>query len=105
MAAKDVKSLIGESVTRIELGSERIRDSGEAVGDLVTAVNQTSRLVRTISHACSEQSLGIAHVEAAITQLDTVTQQNAALVEEAAAAAGSMKQQTQRLTGTLGQFI
>jgi methyl-accepting chemotaxis protein len=105
VAAKDIKSLIGESVTRIELGSDRIRNSGEAVADLVAAVNQTSHLVATISHASSEQSMGIAHVETAITQLDTVTQQNAALVEEAAAAAGSMKQQTRRLTDTLGQFI
>ena len=105
VAAKDIKSLIGDSVMRIELGSERIRDSGQAVADLVSAVEQTSRLVSTISHASGEQSIGIAHVESAITQLDTVTQQNAALVEEAAAAAGSMKQQTQRLTGTLGQFI
>jgi methyl-accepting chemotaxis protein len=105
VAAKDIKVLIGESVTRIEQGTDRIRESGRAVADLVAAVNETSHLVSSISHSSVEQSQGIAHVETAITQLDSMTQQNAALVEEAAAAASSLKQQTQRLTDTLGEFI
>jgi methyl-accepting chemotaxis protein len=105
VAAKDIKALIDESVQRIELGTERIRHSGDAVAELVDVVSRTSSLVGTISNASSEQSRGIAHVETALTQLDGVTQQNAALVEEAAAAASSMKQQTQRLTDTLVVFI
>jgi methyl-accepting chemotaxis protein len=105
VAAKDIKALIDESVQRIELGTERIRHSGDAVAELVDVVSRTSSLVGTISNASSEQSRGIAHVETALTQLDSVTQQNAALVEEAAAAASSMKQQTQRLTDTLVVFI
>ena len=105
VAAKDIKSLIGESVARIELGTDRIRSSGDAVVELVRVVGQTSDLVGTISQASHAQSSGIAQVESAITELDGMTQQNAALVEEAAAAASSMKAQTQRLTGTLGVFI
>ena len=104
-AAKDIKSLIGESSARVEVGTERIKVSGGALAELVTVVNEVSGLINTISHSSVEQAQGIAHVEVAIGQLDSMTQQNAALVEEAAAAADSLKQQTQRLTGTLAEFI
>ena len=104
-AAKDIKSLIGESSARVEVGTERIKVSGSALAELVTVVNEVSGLINTISHSSVEQAQGIAHVEVAIGQLDSMTQQNAALVEEAAAAADSLKQQTQRLTGTLAEFI
>jgi methyl-accepting chemotaxis protein len=104
-AAKDIKSLIGESSERVEAGTDRIKASGTAVAELVAAVGEVSALIDTISHSSAEQSRGIAHIETAIGHLDGMTQQNAALVEEAAAAAGSLKQQTQRLTGTLAEFI
>jgi methyl-accepting chemotaxis protein len=104
-AAKDIKVLINESVTRIENGTDRIRDSGRAVAELVAAVNETSHLVSTISQASGAQSQGIAQVESAINHLDGMTQQNAALVEQAAATAGALKQQTQRLSDTMGAFI
>ena len=104
-AAKDIKSLIGESSARVEVGTERIKVSGGALTELVTVVNEVSGLISTISHSSVEQAQGIAHVEVAIGQLDSMTQQNAALVEEAAAAAASLKQQTQRMTGTLAEFI
>ncbi|HIV71126.1 MAG TPA: HAMP domain-containing protein [Candidatus Aquabacterium excrementipullorum] len=104
-AAKDIKALIGESSARVEVGTERIKVSGGALAELVTVVNEVSGLINTISHSSVEQAQGIAHVEVAIGQLDSMTQQNAALVEQAAAAADSLKQQTQRLTGTLAEFI
>jgi methyl-accepting chemotaxis protein len=104
-AAKDIKSLIGESSARVEVGTERIKVSGSALAELVTLVGDVSGLINTISHSSVEQAQGIAHVEVAIGQLDSMTQQNAALVEEAAAAAASLKQQTQRMTGTLAEFI
>ncbi len=104
-AAKDIKGLIGESSSRVELGTERIKVSGSTLAQLVLVVDEVSGLINTISHAGMEQAKGIAHVEAAIGQLDDMTQQNAALVEEAAAAAASLKHQTQRLSGTLADFI
>jgi methyl-accepting chemotaxis protein len=104
-AAKDIKTLIDESVERVERGTGLIRDTGSAVTELVSAVDEVAGLVTTISHASHEQASGIAHVEVAISQLDEMTQQNAALVEEAAAAAGALSQKTQRLSSTLGQFV
>jgi methyl-accepting chemotaxis protein len=104
-AAKDIKVLIGESGTRVENGADRIRVSGETVAELSLKVREVSSLINAISLASGEQSRGIAHVEVAIGELDGMTQQNAALVEQAAAAAGSLKHQTQRLSDTLGAFI
>lgn len=104
-AAKDIKGLIDDSVVRVAHGTDLIRDTGSAVTQLVDAVDKVSTLVTSISHASHEQASGIAHVETALSQLDEMTQQNAALVEEAAAAAGALNQQTHRLSATLGQFV
>ncbi len=104
-AAKDIKGLIDDSVVRVDKGTDLIRSTGTAVTQLVSAVEQVSTLVTSISHSSQEQATGIAHVETAISQPDEMTQQNAALVEEAAAAAGALNQQTQRLSATLGQFV
>ena len=104
-AAKDIKGLIDESVSRVEHSTGLMRDTGAAVTQLVSAVDEVTGLVTSISHSSHEQASGIAHVEVAISQLDEMTQQNAALVEEAAAAAGALTQQTQRLSSTLDQFV
>jgi methyl-accepting chemotaxis protein len=105
VAAKDIKGLIDESVVRVENGTNLIRETGSAVTQLVNAVDKVSGLVTSISHSSHEQAGGIADVEQAIAKLDDMTQQNAALVEEAAAAAGTLNQQTQRLSSTLTAFV
>ncbi|URI11368.1 methyl-accepting chemotaxis protein [Aquincola tertiaricarbonis] len=103
-AAKEIKSLIGDSVGRVEAGSRQAQAAGASMGDTVAQVRHVSELIAAISLATSEQSTGIGQVGHAVGQLDSVTQQNAALVEESAAAADSLKQQADRLTALVGTF-
>ncbi|HJW10689.1 MAG TPA: methyl-accepting chemotaxis protein [Albitalea sp.] len=103
-AAKEIKSLIGESVEKVETGSRLVSDAGQTMGDIVSQVRRVSDLIGEISAASVEQSSGIDQIGDAVNQLDQVTQQNAALVEESAAAAESLKHQAAQLAQTVSLF-
>jgi methyl-accepting chemotaxis protein len=103
-AAKEIKSLIQDSVARVDEGSKLVDQSGTTLGEIVTSVKKVSDIVAEISAASQEQSSGIEQVNKAITQMDEVTQQNAALVEEAAAAAESLQSQARKLMENMSKF-
>ncbi|BAL95101.1 methyl-accepting chemotaxis protein [Rubrivivax gelatinosus] len=103
-AAKEIKSLIGASVEKVETGARQVDAAGESMTAIVAEVQRVSQLIGEISTATVEQSSGIGQVGDAVSQLDQVTQQNAALVEESAAAAESLRLQAARLTELVGVF-
>ncbi len=103
-AAKEIKSLIGDSVEKVEVGTQLVDEAGKTMDEIVTAVKRVTDIMAEISAASNEQSTGIEQVNQAITQMDEVTQQNAALVEEAAAAAESLEEQAQTLTMAVAVF-
>jgi len=103
-AAKEIKVLIGESVGKVESGTRLVGDAGRTMGDIVNQVQRVSTLIAEISDACDEQSRGIGQIGDAVVQLDQVTQQNAALVEESAAAAESLRSQADTLARTVATF-
>jgi len=104
VAAKEIKSLIGLSVERIEAGSRLAGEAGTTMGDIVIQVRQVSSLISEIDAATQQQTTGIDQVSGAVSQLDQVTQQNSALVEESAAAAESLKRQAMTLSETVQVF-
>jgi methyl-accepting chemotaxis protein-1 (serine sensor receptor) len=103
-AAREIKALIGTSVEKVETGSRLVVDAGTAMDDIVGQVKRVADLIGEISSATIEQTSGIGQVSTAVSQLDQVTQQNAALVEESAAAAESLRQQARQLADTVGIF-
>ena len=103
-AAKEIKTLIGESVERVEAGSKLVDAAGKSMDDIVSQVKRVTDLIGEISSASAEQTQGIDQIGNAVTQLDQVTQQNAALVEESAAAADSLKQQAANLAEVVSVF-
>ncbi|OWQ91255.1 hypothetical protein CDN99_08740 [Roseateles aquatilis] len=103
-AAKEIKALIGTSVDRVEAGSRLVEAAGASMNDIVNSVQRVTDIIGEITAASTEQSGGIAQVNDAVTQLDRMTQQNAALVEESAAAAESLKDQAHRLTEIVSVF-
>jgi methyl-accepting chemotaxis protein len=103
-AAKEIKTLIATSVERVESGSRLVSDAGSTMNDIVQSVQRVTDIIAEISAATHEQSDGIQQVNAAVGHLDQMTQQNAALVEEAASAAESLKDQSQRLAGAVSVF-
>jgi methyl-accepting chemotaxis protein len=103
-AAKEIKTLIHDSVEKVETGRRQVGDAGRTMDDIVNQVKRVNDLIADISAATLEQSTGIGQVGEAVTQLDQVTQQNAALVEESAAAAESLKQQAQQLVKAVAVF-
>jgi len=103
-AAKEIKLLIGESVEKVESGSRLVGEAGQSVQNIVAQVQRVTDLIGEISSASAEQTQGIGQVGEAVNQLDQVTQQNAALVEESAAAADSLKHQAARLAELVGTF-
>ena len=103
-AAKEIKNLIGASVDRVEAGSRLVADAGQTMSEIVGSVQRVSDIIGEITAAAGEQSDGIGQVNVAVTQLDQMTQQNAALVEESAAAAESLKDQANRLTEVIKIF-
>ncbi|RYF23382.1 MAG: HAMP domain-containing protein [Comamonadaceae bacterium] len=103
-AAKDIKGLINDSVSKVEEGSGQVAEAGRTMDAIVQSVKRVSDLVAEITAASLEQSNGIDQVHQAISQMDTVTQQNAALVEEAAAATGSLKSQADQLSAAVSVF-
>ncbi|MGE8656262.1 MAG: methyl-accepting chemotaxis protein [Achromobacter sp.] len=104
VAAKEIKALIDESVHRVEGGTRQADEAGSTMREVVDSVRQAAILVHEIASASAEQSTGIGQVNQAVAQMDTVTQQNAALVEQAAAAAGSMQDQASRLSQQVRRF-
>jgi methyl-accepting chemotaxis protein len=104
-AAKDIKVLIGESVATVDAGGKLVGQAGTTMDDIVHAIGQVSGLMADIASATLEQTTGIEQINIAVTQMDNVTQQNAALVEEAAAAAASLDDQAQRLLRSVGVFV
>ncbi|MBW8844663.1 MAG: Cache 3/Cache 2 fusion domain-containing protein [Burkholderiales bacterium] len=103
-AAKEIKALIGNSVARVENGARLVQTAGTTMGEIVSSVQRVQDIIGEISSAATEQSEGIASVNTSVVQLDQMTQQNAALVEESAAAAESLKEQAQRLVEAVAVF-
>jgi methyl-accepting chemotaxis protein len=103
-AAKEIKSLIGTSVESVEGGSRLVADAGRTMTEIVDSVKRVTDMIGEITAAATEQSEGIGQVNGSMNTLDKMTQQNAALVEESAAAAESLRDQATRLTGVVGQF-
>ncbi|GAB4038854.1 MAG: hypothetical protein Fur0014_08030 [Rubrivivax sp.] len=103
-AAKEIKSLIGTSVESVEAGARLVGDAGRTMQEIVASVRQVSVIVGEIAQAAAEQNGGLGQIHASVSLLDRTTQQNAALVEQSAAAAASLKQQAQTLTGLVETF-
>jgi methyl-accepting chemotaxis protein len=103
-AAKEIKALIDDSVQKVDTGGRLVDEAGQTMGLIVTSIKQVADIMGEITAATLEQSHGIEEVNQAITQMDEMTQQNAALVEEAAAAAESMQEQADKLASAVAIF-
>ncbi|MFB6325487.1 methyl-accepting chemotaxis protein [Pantoea deleyi] len=103
-AAKEIKGLIDDSVNRVNVGSQLVGTAGETMGDIVNAVTRVTDIMGEIATASDEQSRGIEQVGLAVNEMDRVTQQNAALVEESATAAASLEDQASRLSQSVALF-
>jgi methyl-accepting chemotaxis protein len=103
-AAKEIKGLIGASVEKVEGGSKLVADAGRTMTEIVGSVKRVSDIIAEITAASAEQSQGIGEVNTSVAQLDQMTQQNAALVEQSAAAAQSLKDQAGQLAQAVGSF-
>ncbi|MGE5451610.1 MAG: methyl-accepting chemotaxis protein [Acidobacteriota bacterium] len=103
-AAREIKTLINDSVEKVNAGSALVSTAGSTMGDVVTQVRKVTDLVGEIAHASSEQSQGIGQINQAVAQLDQSTQQNAALVEESMAAAESLRSQANKLAQAVNVF-
>jgi methyl-accepting chemotaxis protein len=103
-AAREIKGLIQASVEKVEAGTRLVQDAGHAMGDIVGGVQRVTDVIGEISAATSEQNSGLRLVNEAVAGLEQMTQQNAALVEESAAAAESLNDQVKRLGGLVGAF-
>ncbi|MCE1192780.1 MAG: methyl-accepting chemotaxis protein [Acidovorax sp.] len=103
-AAREIKALISSSVEKVSDGAKLVVTAGSTMGDIVQSVERVTTLMSEINAASSEQSTQIGQVSQAVDQLDHMTQQNAALVEQGAAAAQSLQDQANRLAGAMGQF-
>ncbi len=103
-AAKEIKALIDDSTSKVDTGSHLVREAGSTMGEIVDSVRRVADILTEITAASQEQSAGIEQINQAITQMDDVTQQNAALVEEAAAASQAMQDQAARLAEAVAVF-
>ncbi|WP_432383190.1 methyl-accepting chemotaxis protein [Duganella sp. P38] len=103
-AAKDIKTLIGDSVAQVENGTQLVDQAGATMQEIVSSITRVADIMSEITAASQEQSAGIEQVNQAITQMDQVTQQNAALVEQAAAAAEAMQEQASGLSQMMSAF-
>jgi len=103
-AAKEIKDVIGNSSERVTAGADLVQRSGSTMTEIVGAIARVSAIMGEIAEAADEQSTGIDQVNVAVSLMDEVTQQNAALVEQAAAAAGSLEEQARRLTAAVAVF-
>jgi len=103
-AAKEIKGLISESVGKVAAGSRQVAEAGRTMNDIVTQTHRVAELISDIGAATQEQSQGVTQVSDAVQQLDQVTQQNASLVEESAAAADSLNKQAAQLVQLVSLF-
>jgi methyl-accepting chemotaxis protein len=103
-AAREIKSLIGASVDRVEVGGQLVTEAGGTMQGIVDGVHRVSDIIQEISRASAEQATGIGQVNVSVSELDQMTQQNAALVEESAAAAESLKEQARQLAAIVQVF-
>ena len=103
-AAKEIKTLIDDSVGKVDEGSKLVTQAGQTMTEIVDSVKRVTDIMAEITAASQEQTSGIEQINQAITQMDQVTQQNAALVEEASAAAQSLQEQAQGLSAAVGSF-
>jgi methyl-accepting chemotaxis protein len=103
-AAKDIKELISDSVSKVENGNVLVNQSGETMEKVVTSIKRVNDIMAEIAAASAEQATGIDEIGKAVTQMDDVTQQNAALVEEAASAAESLQSQAEQLANRVSEF-
>jgi methyl-accepting chemotaxis protein-2 (aspartate sensor receptor) len=103
-AAKEIKTLIEDSVSKVAIGSQQVERAGSTMQEIVASVKRVTDIMGEISAASEEQSSGIDQVNRAVSQMDEVTQQNAALVEQAAAAAGSLEEQAGQLSKAVSVF-
>ncbi|MRS15342.1 methyl-accepting chemotaxis protein [Enterobacteriaceae bacterium RIT691] len=103
-AAREIKSLIEDSVSRVEVGSTLVESAGETMDEIVNAVTRVTDIMGEIASASDEQSRGIDQVGLAVAEMDRVTQQNASLVEESASAAAALEEQASRLTQAVAVF-
>jgi len=104
-AAKDVKALIADSVGKVDSGGRLVAQAGATMHEIVASIGRVTSIIGEISAAGQEQELGIGQINQAVAALDDVTQQNAALVEEAAAASESLKEQAETLAGMVAGFV
>ena len=103
-AAREIKTLIQDSVQKVESGARQVHEAGNTMNDIVASVQRVGQVIAEISSAAAEQSGGIGQVNQSVAQLDRSTQQNAALVEESAAAAEAMQAQAAQLAGIVAAF-
>ena len=103
-AAKEIKNLIGDSVQKVDAGSRLVDDAGSTMQEVVASVRRVTDIMGEITAASQEQTTGIEQINQAVIQMDSVTQQNAALVEQAAAAAASLQHQAGSLAQVVGVF-
>ena len=103
-AAKEIKTLIGASVEKVDSGSKLVQSAGQTMNEIVASVQRVTDIIGEISAAAAEQNQGIGQINAAVSELDQMTQQNAALVEESTAAAESLRQQAQKLAELVSTF-
>ena len=103
-AAKEIKTLISDSAEKVEMGRKLVDEAGEAMGDIVTSVQLVAEIISGTATASLQQSAGIEQINQAVGQMDAMTQQNAALVEQAAAAAESLQSQAVKLAQLVGTF-
>ncbi|MEI7065656.1 methyl-accepting chemotaxis protein [Dickeya chrysanthemi] len=103
-AAKEIETLIGESVTRVNTGSTLVEDAGKTMDEIIRSISHVHDIMDEIASASDEQSRGINQISTAVTEMDATTQQNAALVEESSAAANSLEEQAQMLEQAVSVF-
>jgi len=103
-AAKEIKDLIGASSHSVAVGNQRVRAAGDTMAEIVSGIQQVASIIETLSQSSGEQSAGIGQISEVVHEMDRVTQQNAALVEESAAASAVLNDQAERLMVTVGAF-
>jgi methyl-accepting chemotaxis protein len=103
-AAREIKSLIAASVERVEQGTAQVDEAGRTMGEVVASITRVTAIMAEISLASRAQSTGVAQVGLSMSQMDTATQRNAALVEQSAAAAESLSEQAQELVQVVAGF-
>jgi methyl-accepting chemotaxis protein len=103
-AAKEIKTLIGDSVEKVDTGTSLVNQAGATMDEILTSVQRVTDIMAEIMSATTEQSAGIEQVNQAVSQIDQVTQQNAALVEQASAAAAELQSQSAHLARSVALF-